>query len=299
MNELHDLLDEISTPEHDLPLDGHTLLAQGRRRVRRRRVVAATCLSLAALGAVGLGVTHHGPATTFAGEPTSYADVDLTPLSTAEVEARCQAQMTADNNGEVTSFVIPDVLLGGSSVQQPPHPWHVGLRVYGVPASDPQSSDATGCIIPDSGADPAPITVADDPAQVRQICSGHLRTDLTGWQQLAVAVDGHAEAALFRSGNGYVADCYAQQTRMGIQAAAGVMPESRWYGADVCSPNADGHVDCYGTGRVGDHTATAVDVTLPSGKVVRTVAVEGYWAVAVPDDAGHDGSDLLKAVAVP
>jgi hypothetical protein len=305
MNDFHDLLEDASRPTQDWLADSHALLAEGRRRVRRRRVRAAALgcavVLVAAGAAVGSGRWHLGPDTPTVVTPTSYADLDLSPLSTSVVQARCQAQLADNNNGEVTSFTVPDVVRSGTSRNlQPPRPWHVGLTVYGVPAADPRSSDTTACTIPESAAAPAPLTVTTDPAQLPRICSDNQRIDLSGWQVLAADADGDSQEALFRSGNGYMAECYSQNTRMGIQGDTGILEAGRWYGASVCSPVRRGDVECFGTGRVDDHTATRVAITLPSGRIVQRQATDGYWAVAVRDDASAPGSsDPLHAVALP
>jgi hypothetical protein len=303
MNDLHDLLEVLSTPEHDLPLDGHALLAQGRRRVRRRRLVAAGCLSVVAAGAAGLAVVQWDDrsAGTVAVEPPSYADLDLTPLSTAEVKDRCAAQEKTVYG--IDAFTIPDSFVNppGTGDHQAARPWHVGTAVVVVPleAGVPKVEDGTVCRVPESAAAPRPLTVTADPSQLAQICGDYLRIDLSGWQVLAADADGDSQDAVFRSGNGYITDCYAQNQAMtGLQGLAGVTEADRWHGANVCSPVRAGDIECFGDGRVDDHTATRVAITLPSGRVVERPATDGYWALAVRDDASTPTSDPFPVTAV-
>lgn len=295
MNDLHDLLEELSTLEHDVPLDGHTLLAEGRRRVRRRRLVAGSCLSVVALGAVAFGIVHtgHGPADdAVTDQPALYADLDLTPLSVGQVEARCNAPLR--QNGVVGGYTIR-----ADTPQQTPRPWHVGSTVLATPDD---GSGSTGCTVPESTAPLAPLTMTADAAQVQQICSDDLGIDLAGWQPVAAAAGGGVEAGLYRSANGYLADCHAQHTEMlGVQGDSGIEKVDDWFGYGGCLPTASGGNHCMGLGRVGDHTATQVAITLPSGRVVDRPAVDGYWAIAVRDDASGTTTSAqpLSAVAVP
>ena len=298
MNDLHDLLEDLSTPEHDLPLDGVTLLAHGRRRVRRRRLVAGTCLSLVGVGVSGVGLVQAEQRTPdqVADEP-SYAALDLTPLSTGEVEARCASplhEMGVDGRYTIVA----------GTAHQTPRPWHVGSKVLATPDD---RSGSTACTVPETTAPVSRLTMSGDPHRLKRLCSSALGIDLSGWEPVAAAADGFAESALYRSGNGFLAECQAQKTMMGVQPVAGISTESAWYGSGVCSPTADRHTHCFGVGRLADHGASAAAVRLPSGRVVRTDAVDGYWAIAVADDdsppggtaSGGDEVQPFTAAAVP
>jgi hypothetical protein len=309
MNDFQDLLESASRPDQDWLADSRALLAEGRRRVRRRRLRAGAVGCVVALTVTAAGVTagrwHTGPDRPVTATPTSYADLDLTPLTNAQVEARCAAQLrTVDG---LDSFTIEDTSVNppGTGNVQPPHPWHVGTQVFAEPttAHDKAHIGNAACTVPESPAAPSPLTVTSDAAQVQQICSDNLRVDLSGWQPLAADADGGAEVGIYRSGNGYLADCHAQDnTLVGVQGNGEIEKAGDWFGYGVCSPVAPHDIHCFGIGRIADHTATQVAVTLPSGRVVDRPAVDGYWAVAVRDDASgaSTGSgNPLKAEPLP
>ncbi len=280
MNDLHDLLERASTPPQGLLADASSLLHQGRRRVRRRRMAAGGVACVLALGFGGAALTRIGGATTardgLPSGPTSYTDLDLTPLSADQVETRCVWRLR--EVGLSGSYTIHE-----GTPDQTPRPWHVGSTVFAEPTG---GGDPTACIVPDSTVKPTPLGLTADPTQLQRMCGDYVGIDLSGWQPLAADADGDSEEGLFRSGNGYIVDCHAQnQSLSGIQRDTGVTKATAWRGSGVCSPVSTGHVECFGSGRVRDHDATAVDVTLPSGRVVRRPAVDGYWAMAVRDDA--------------
>ncbi len=278
MNDFRDLLDHASRPDQDWLADSHALLVEGRRRVRRRRVRAgaAACAVVLTVVGLGLGRGHLGPDRPQVATPTSYADLDLTPLSVQEVEARCASPLRHNDVTGGYSFSV-------DTPHQPPQPWHVGSTLLAIPDDDPTP---TACTVPESTAPLTPLTATDDATQLPRICGGNLGIDLSGWQTLAADADGGVEVGLFRSGNGYVADCHAESTElMGVQGDSELLPAGDWHGYAACVPTATGGTHCLGAGRVGDHSATRVAVTLPGGRVVERPSVGGYWAVAVRYDA--------------
>jgi hypothetical protein len=81
----------------------------------------------------------------------------------------------------------------------------------------------------------------------------------------------------------------------GVQGGAQVLREDAWSATGTKSPIVHAQcmdvtthkvpIECVGDGRIDDHSADQVDVALPSGRVVRTRALDGYWSVTVRDDA--------------
>jgi hypothetical protein len=297
MNDLHELLEEASTPSRDWLADSHVLLREGRRRVRRRRLRVCAAGSVLAVVVAGGGVTatrwlHGNGSNPNAIAATSYADLDLTPLSSAEVAARCAPQLAADG---VTDFTVADsITFTDGTEHQSPRPWHAGSVVYvRTPGS---STGVVGCLVPESADTAAPVGMTHDAAAMADVCSARLGIDVTHWQPLAETTSALTEAGIFRSGNGYVAACSVNDYGDDSPVSTGdVTPPDQHFGQTgrclaaplAGEPATNLGVDCLGWGRVRDHSAAAVDVTLPSGRVVRAPAVDGYWAITVRDDASR------------
>jgi hypothetical protein len=307
-HELRELLERVSKPGHDWLADSSGLLHEGRRRVRRRRLAGGAMASVVVLALGGVAVSplaglHSHDATPAA---TSYADLDLAPLSNAEVAKRCLLVMKLDPGDLPTKDIVapdsithpnPGLKSDGHNVQTP-KPWHTGtevlvrprtrkeLRYYGAPA---------GCTIPEAGRAPQPFTRVGAVAQLRGDCGNYAGIDLDGWQQLTASSDGTLADAIFRSGNGYLVHCSVigpSVTPPDVQGSVRVSQEDAPRASDdrdawsaLCIRGTRGSVHCFGSGRIDDHSTDQVDVTLPSGRVVRTDAVDGYWSVAVRDDA--------------
>jgi hypothetical protein len=179
---------------------------------------------------------------------------------------------------------------------QTPQPWHTGTLVFAMPRTQAERryyGEPTACTIPEAGRSPQAFSRVGTPSELRGECGDHLGIDLTDWQQLTASSDGVAAIALFRSGNGFLAYCSAEGgSSDGVQAQTYVTPEDapatsndRWAPQARCWQAADTHVHCFGDGRIDDHAATQVDVTLPSGRVVDTEVVDGYWSISLVDDA--------------
>jgi hypothetical protein len=306
MNDLHDVLERVSEPRRDWLADSAALLHEGRRRVRRRRLAGGVIASVTVLALAVVGFSQLGGSSVHDASPaaTSYADLDLTPLSNAEVEQRCvSAVKLMDPESPLTDFVVPDSITKpnpGIDTHghefQTPKPWHVGTRVMAMPRTHKEwlfYGEPTACTIPEAGRTARAITRVSTVAQLRGDCGNNLGIGLDGWQQLTASSDGTDAIALFRSGNGYLVHCYVTGTpRTGVQGQAVVLREDAprssddWYSPEAqCWGAARGPIHCFGDGRIGDHTAAQVDVTLPSGRVIRTDAVDGYWSVAARDDA--------------
>jgi hypothetical protein len=306
MNDLRDLFERVSEPRHDWLADSAALVHEGRRRVRRRRLVGGAMTSVAVL--VLGGVAH----SQFAGSSwkevapagAPYAELDLTPLSNAEVEARCVSAVKLMDPDAPTDFVVPDsitqpnpgIKTDGHEFQTP-KPWHVGTRVLAMPRTHEEwlrYGEPTACTIPEAGRTAQAITRVGTVAQLRGDCGDNLGIGLDGWQQLTASSDGTDAVALFRSGNGYLVHCYAidASAPTDVQGQALVFQEDgpgssddRYSPSALCWGDTSGPINCFGDGRIDDHSVDQVDVTLPSGRVVRTGAVDGYWSVTVRDDA--------------
>jgi hypothetical protein len=306
MNDLHDLLERVSTPAHDWLADPSALLHEGRRRVRRRRVAVSAVSCVAALAVGGVTVAQLGgssPDAVGPSGPTTYADLDLTPLSNAEVEQRCVSAVKLMDQNAPTDFVIPDSILQPNPGIKPdgkdyqtPKPWHTGTRVLAMPRTKAEwhfYGEPTGCTIPEAGRTAQAFTRVGTTSQLQGDCGDNLGIDLSAWQQLTASSDDKNAVALYRSGNDFIVYCYVYGSgSLGIQGQAFVMQEDapktstdRWTPGAQCWQTEDHDTYCFGDGRVDDPAATRVDVTLPSGRSVRTDAVDGYWSVAVRDDA--------------
>jgi hypothetical protein len=304
MNDLNDLFERLSAPGNDYLADPSTLLREGRRRVRRRRLAAVAVPGAMALGLGGVASYRlvSGTPTTVSTATTSYADLDLTPLSNAEVETRCVSALRLMGDSP-PDFVVPDSIRQPNASIEPdgkehqtPKPWHTGTLVFAMPRTEAERQyygEPTGCTIPEAGRSPQAFSRVGTPSELRGECGDHLGIDLTDWQQLTASSDGVAAIALFRSGNGFLAYCTAEGgSPDGVQAQTSVAPDGapatytdRWAPQGRCWQAADTQVHCFGDGRIDDHTATQVDVTLPSGRVVRTGVVDGYWSISLADDA--------------
>jgi len=324
MNDLHDHLERLSSPDHAWLADAGALLREGRRRVRRRRLAGSTVACVAVLAVGGVGVAQLGGSSPDAVRPaaTTYADLDLTPLTNAEVEQRCPAAVRLmDPESPLTDFVVPDSITQPNPENPPtgknyqtPKPWHTGTRVLVMPRTEAEwryYGGPTACTIPAAGMTPHAFTRVGSASQLQGDCGDNLGIDISGWQQLAASSDGTAALALYRSGNGFLVHCYVRDDGfVGVEGLTSVMSEDapdtsqdRWTPEGRCWLRADHHAECIGDGRLDDHTATQVDVTLPSGRVVRTDAVDGYWSIAVQDDASGrwqgKAGETFKATPVP
>lgn len=306
MNDLHDLLERVSEPRQDWLADSAALLHEGRRRVRHRRLAGGAMASVAvlALGAVGLSQLGGSADRVATPAVTPYADLDLTPLSNAEVEQRCpSAVKLMDSGSPLTDFVVPDSILQPNPGIKPtgkdyqtPKPWHTGTRVLVMPRTEAEwhhYGEPAACTIPAAGRRAQAFTRVGTVSQLQGDCGDNMGIDISGWQQLTASSDGTAAMALYRSGNDYLVHCYVTDDGfVGVEGQALVMsennpetPEDRWTPEGQCWPTADHETQCFGDGRLSDHSADQVDVTLPSGRVVRTEAVDGFWSIAVRDDA--------------
>jgi hypothetical protein len=306
MNDLHDFLERVSKPRHDWVADSGALLHEGRRRVRRRRLAGGAMTSVAVLALGGVAISQLGGSSSKAvgpSGPATYANLNLTPLSNAEVKKRCVSVLKLDAGNAPTDFVVPNKIMHENPGippdghnHQTPKPWHDGTDVLVMPRTRKEwlhYGAPHGCAIPEAGRTPQPFTRVSTVAQLRGDCEDNLGIDLGGWQQLAASSDGTVAGALFRSGNGYLVHCFVERSD-GVQGGAGVFRESAFtsrrhppYVHAVCNQMSVAKVpiECIGDGRIDDHTAAQVDVTLPSGRVVRTDAHDGYWSVTVRDDA--------------
>jgi hypothetical protein len=317
-HELRELLERVSKPGHDWLADSSGLLHEGRRRVRRRRLAGGAMASVVVLALGGVAVSPLAGFNSHKATPaaTSYADLDLAPLSNAEVARRCLLVMKLDPGDLPTKDIVapdsithpnPGLKSDGHNVQTP-KPWHTGTEVFVVPRTHKERVYYGGppsCTIPEAGRVPQPFTRVGAVSQLRAECGDYAGIDLDGWQQLTASSDGTVADALFRSGNGYLAHCSVMGTAVGFTEVWGTVDVSREDAPRVVidrhppSTSVDGYapsalcvqdtrgsvVHCVGHGRINDHSADQVDVTLPSGRVVRTNAVDGYWSVALRDDA--------------
>lgn len=299
MNDLPDLLDDASQPDRDWLADPHALLAEGRHRVRRRRLTfvggaaAAVVLAVSASAVVAPRLmSDPEPAKPKDKHSSLYVEQRI-PVT--EVERRCN-HVLGNPSYEV------DVL------KNPPRPWLAGIDRNGRAVRADESAkpvenrvghsvqlaregdrldlddSGTTCLIPQEGvmgvAEVEPAVALSGDADFAAACSGLLGYDVAGWQRAAVAKDPQQWQAVFVSANGYAAQCAIGREPGGD--AETWLHEDRYYDNDGQpivrsidrSPNevnrySTVHPDCSERGRtwtycrsVGMLSSTEPDVTI-------------------------------------
>lgn len=248
MNDLPDLLDDASQPDSDWLTDPHALLAEGRHRVRRRRlqfaagVAAAVVLAGAATAVVAPRLSAGPEPAKPDGNHSSLYVEERLPLD--EVERRCQQYM---DNREFDN----------EDISASPRPWVAGVSANGraVPASesvkpienrvgrsvemaregDPMNLEDGGqsCAIPQTALIEVAGLSSEEPlrssAEFIESCSRTLGYDIAGWQQAAFAKDDEQWQAVFVSANGYAAQCVTDRVGIDLQT---LMYDERFYDDD-------------------------------------------------------------------
>lgn len=227
MNDLPDLLDDASQPEGDWLADPHALLAEGRHRVRRRRLqLAAGAAAAVLLGATASAVV--APRLTAGPEPATPDDKpgnvyveQRIPLD--EVERRCQLYMDShyghdekdpydarpwvtgvDGDGRAVS--------GKESVRRVEDrvAQYVEMAREGDPL-DLDDEEGKSCLISQPGVmgdlEVNYATALTSDRAFLTACSGIIGYDVSGWPRVATAKDEQQWQAVFVSANGYAAQC--------------------------------------------------------------------------------------------
>jgi hypothetical protein len=221
MNDLNKLLQQASEPEDAWALDRQALVAEGHKRVARRRwvVVIACAASVAVIAttAATLAVTGRQDTREAAEQPSTgdYVEVGI-PVS--EVERRCTIAMNS-LLGKDAAWVAGE--RGGRAVSavetgeaiETREGFQVGVRPEGSSARSmvdpemctiPQRAMLEELAVPSDAEMPQPT----DPEAVAEWCSRSSGYDLRGWSILDSVQDTSGWLyAVALSDNGHVASC--------------------------------------------------------------------------------------------
>jgi len=309
MTDLRDLMHDASTPERDWLADPNVLLRQGRSRVRRRRyaVVAATTAAVVVIagGAWTVGHTLDGSHAVRPQDPSKVptrkaestgARFAGEKVSVEEAQRRCRAM--APHLHWSPDVVAPEVVIApddGGGNAQVELPWHVGDEILiAEPGVTPSLDTTVECKIPDAGMEsvagtqPTSRPRSDDPADYTVACGQSTGIDFGRWKPLGAVGGDVASVAAYTSSNGWVAECEMRSVghsrptaEVKVERIRHLLVDGdRAWGLNCQSfdeANSDQARRCFGTGYVGDATATRARVTYIGGGSVTVPVVDGFF----------------------
>jgi hypothetical protein len=308
MNDLHDLMYRSSDGDPNRSADPMALLRQGRRRVHRRRGVAAVsgtaAASLAIAGAIAwLPSSPHDGSSSDSQPPvaagqtkTGAGAYEPVEVSRAEVGERCTT-LFHNAYGSDQTLVVPPGIDG---------PWFEGRTAWVTdvePDTHGRFEMRMSCEVPQAGLVDRAGTVSTplpDPSNtdgIREACGQYLGFDFTGWKVVTAAGTDLALTAVLRSTNGYVATCslnvppgdqgdhpYVAISREGPPQTEGLENDyAVWFGSDqYAGDNQEGDYSVNGVDQIsGPENAAEIVLVEPDGtEHVTPVADNGWFTIA-------------------
>lgn len=300
--DLSELLQDRAEDSSGHGIDPYAVLAEGRRRVRRRRVLATSgtvAVILLVVLTASLGRWWSTPATP---EPDGTGRFAKVQVSRADAVSRCHTQLR--NAGDNGAFILLDAVRAadGTVIGQPQPPWYEGTQLYFTLKSSGRLNDPLPrvCTVPQrkltawSGTVSQPAATAADVDAFRDQCGAYAGIDLTGWAVADSATSSVGGIALFLARNGYTLRCRQVDRHTGFGITLGVLHDAPVRGAPAsdhlggrtifvgCEPPLTGLGErgvCFGAGEAYDNgDVGSLRVRLPDGRLEQVQAKHGFYA---------------------